>query len=174
MNEEEKKQQELEQKYPVLRHIAEANLREEFEPAEKKNCDICGEPVMFTVDGVDVPATIRIAGEEFEAMHDVDCETCGLPLRLCDDCWNSEDHCNECQERREREQWCPLCDLVCVNMTPEEKQQHMAAHKAENCACVVDLEDGSTIKPCALHPQGGSPKGLAIHRAMKAGKEGRL
>jgi len=36
-----------------------------FEPAEKKNCDICGEPVVFTVDGVDVPATIRIAGEEF-------------------------------------------------------------------------------------------------------------
>jgi len=130
----------------------------------KKNCDNCGEPLQ---------ATIIIYGDAHPGTFDVNCDTCGLPLRLCDDCWNSEDHCNECQERREKEQWCPLCDLACVNMTPEEKQQHMAAHKAENCACVVDLEDGSTIKPCALHPQGGSPKGMAIHRAMKAREEGR-
>jgi hypothetical protein len=94
-------------------------------------CDICGTPVVFIVDGIEVPATIRIAGEEFEAMHDVHCDTCGKPLRLCDDCWNGCDDCNECYERREKEQWCPLCDQVCVNMTPDEKKQHMEAHRAE-------------------------------------------
>ena len=140
---------------------------------EKKHCEICGDPVVFTIDGVAVPATIRIAGEEFEAMHDVACDTCKKPLRLCDDCWNSCDDCNACAERREKEQWCPLCDLVCMNMTEGEKRGHMAAHKSEECDCVVDLEDGSTIRPCALHPRGGSPKGLAIRRAMKAAKESR-
>ena len=132
-------------------------------------CTRCGEVLTFEHDiAWGRPGKLETLG------FFVPCDTCKKPQRLCEYCWNNTDDCNECEERREKEQWCPLCDLVCVNMTPEEKQQHMAAHKAENCACVVDLEDGSTIKPCALHPQGGSPKGLAIHRAMKAGKEGRL
>jgi hypothetical protein len=165
MNEEEKKQYELEKKHPILRHIAEANLRNELEPC----CTKCGE-VLDPVEDLDWgnknrPHTIGFF---------VFCDTCGKPQRLCAYCWNDTDDCNECEESREKEQWCPLCDLVCVNMTPVEKQQHMAAHKSENCDCVVDLEGGSTIKPCALHPQGGSPKGMAIYRAMKAGKAGRL
>jgi hypothetical protein len=131
---------------------------------EKKNCDICGDKLQ---------ATITIGGSEFEATHDVNCDTCKKPIRICDDCWNDEDDCNECYERRKKEQWCGLCDLVCLAMTDDEKRQHMADHKAENCACIVDLEDGSTIKPCALHPTGGSPKGMAIYRAMKAAKESR-
>jgi hypothetical protein len=133
------------------------------EKMAKKNCDNCGEPLQ---------ATIIIYGDAHPGTFDVNCDTCGRPLRLCNDCWSNSDDCNECQERREKEQWCPLCDLACVNMTPEEKQQHMADHKAEECDCIVDLEYGDTIKPCALHPQGGSPKGLAIHKARKE-KEGR-
>jgi hypothetical protein len=121
-------------------------------------CDNCGE---------ELQATIIIYGHEHPGTFDVHCFTCNKPLRLCNDCWNDTDDCNDCWELRDKEQWCPLCDLPCVNMTPEEKKSHMAAHKAEECDCIVDLEDGSTIKPCALHPQGGSPKGWAIHNAMK-------
>ena len=91
----------------------------------KKNCDICGDPLQ---------PTIAIGGHEFDATHDVKCDTCGKPLRICDECWDSQDDCNACYERREKEQWCPLCDLVCVAMTPVEKQQHMAAHQAEHRA----------------------------------------
>jgi hypothetical protein len=85
-------------------------------------CDICGALLV---------ATITIGGSEFEATHDIECDTCKKPLLLCDDCWNDEDDCNECYERREKEQWCPLCDLVCMNMTEEEKKRHMQAHRAE-------------------------------------------
>jgi hypothetical protein len=34
-----------------------------------------------------------------------------------------------------------------------------------NCDCEIDL-DGSTIRGCALHPQGGSPKGMKILIAL--------
>jgi len=53
-----------------------------------------------------------------------DCDTCQLPQRLCEFCWNTSDDCNECEEQREREQWCPMCDTPCVNLTPEEKKSH--------------------------------------------------
>jgi hypothetical protein len=40
----------------------------------------------------------------------------------------------------------------------------------DECECVVDPEDGSTIQACEQHPLGGSPKGKAIHR-LKAMQE---
>jgi hypothetical protein len=40
----------------------------------------------------------------------------------------------------------------------------------DECECVVDSDDGSTIQACEQHPLGGSPKGKAIHR-LKAMQE---
>jgi hypothetical protein len=41
----------------------------------------------------------------------------------------------------------------------------------DDCDCVVDLEDGSTITACEKHPQGGSPKGKYIWEQVKAALE---
>jgi hypothetical protein len=59
----------------------------------------------------------------------VPCDTCNKPQRLCEECWNNSDDCPECEERREQEQWCVLCDLPLVNLTPEEQQRHQDSHK---------------------------------------------
>jgi hypothetical protein len=82
------------------------------------------------------PSTCTKCGEILDPVKDldcdrpayigfyVDCDTCGLPQRLCVHCWNNTDDCNECEEQRGREQWCPMCDTPCVNLTPEEKKSH--------------------------------------------------
>jgi hypothetical protein len=31
----------------------------------------------------------------------VPCDTCKKPQRLCEDCWNNTDDCNECEEKAE-------------------------------------------------------------------------
>lgn len=59
----------------------------------------------------------------------VRCETCHRPLTLCDDCWNNSDDCPECEEKREREVWCPLCDLPLVNLSSEDRRRHRDSHK---------------------------------------------
>ena len=38
----------------------------------------------------------------------------------------------------------------------------------EDCDCVVDHEDGSTIVACVKHPKGGSPKSYAVWAARKS------
>jgi hypothetical protein len=43
-----------------------------------------------------------------------------------------------------------------------------ALDEEDDCECVVDHEDGSTIRACDLHPQGGSLKGMALWAAGKA------
>ena len=87
------------------------------EKMAKKLCDNCGE---------ELQPTIIIYGHEHQGTFDVKCDTCGKPQRLCNDCWNDSDDCNECYERRDKEQWCPFCDLPCVTMTPEEQKSHVA------------------------------------------------
>jgi hypothetical protein len=76
-----------------------------------QRCEHCAEPLV-----------------EGETEH-VRCDTCKRPMTVCDDCWNNSDDCPECEDRREQEQWCVLCDMPLVNMTPEEQQRHWDSHK---------------------------------------------
>lgn len=81
----------------------------------KPTCNICGDPLKKWV---------VIYGSKFEATHHVHCDTCQKPLTVCDVCFDSQDDCNACHERREKEQWCPMCDAPTVNMTPAERALH--------------------------------------------------
>ena len=77
----------------------------------QQRCEHCAEPL--------------VEGET----EQVRCDTCKRPMTVCDDCWNNSDDCPECEDRREQEQWCVLCDMPLVNMTPEEQQRHRDSHK---------------------------------------------
>jgi hypothetical protein len=90
------------------------------EKMAKKICDHCGQVI--------VPGKWD---DNEDGGFNVHCDTCGKPLLECVDCWNNSDDCIECEERREAEQWCPMCDLPCVAMTWEEKRRHVEAHRAE-------------------------------------------
>lgn len=82
---------------------------------EKKACDTCGD---------ELQATIIIYGHKHQGTYNVHCDTCGKPMRLCNGCFSDTDDCDDCWERRRTEQWCPMCDTPCVNLTPEEKKSH--------------------------------------------------
>ena len=81
------------------------------------NCDRCGDPI--------TPSIGDDNGQGFQ----VSCDTCKKPLRLCEDCWDNSDDCPECEDRRDEEQRCVLCDMPLVNMTPEVQQRHRDSHK---------------------------------------------
>jgi hypothetical protein len=90
------------------------------EPGTKK-CDHCGDPLTDKDrDNTDGHDTLGF---------NVHCETCRRPLTLCGDCWDNSDHCPECEEKREREVWCPLCDLPLVNLSSEDRRRHYLGHK---------------------------------------------
>lgn len=76
-----------------------------------QRCEHCAEPLV-----------------EGETEH-VRCETCHRPLTLCECCWNDSDDCPECEEEREREMWCPLCDLPLVNLSSDDRRRHYLGHK---------------------------------------------
>jgi hypothetical protein len=59
----------------------------------------------------------------------VRCDTCKRPMTVCRDCWDNSDDCPECEEKREAEQWCMMCDTPMINMTPEEKRSHADSHR---------------------------------------------
>lgn len=76
------------------------------------------------------------------------------------------------EEFNKLEQRVELLEANITGQKPSVLLNHITVLEArvaelEACDCVVDFEDGSTIQPCAKHPQGGSPKGKAIHAEMK-------
>jgi hypothetical protein len=50
---------------------------------------------------------------------------------------------------------CPLCG---ANTAHTDLEIHTNEREWD---CVLDLEDGSTIQACELHPNGGSPRSKA-------------
>jgi hypothetical protein len=82
-------------------------------------CDHCGEPLTENDrDGRVNPLGFKVR-----------CETCHRPLTLCEICWNDSDDCPECEQKREREMWCPLCDLPLGNLSSEDRRRHYLGHK---------------------------------------------
>jgi hypothetical protein len=62
-------------------------------------------------------------------------DTLGFNVR-CDTCKRPMTVCHDCFDHSDD---CPECE----------------------CDCVLDLEDGSTVQACELHPNGGSPRSKA-------------
>jgi hypothetical protein len=78
---------------------------------DQQRCEHCAGPL--------VPA-------KTEHVH---CDTCGRPMEVCGDCFDNSDDCPECEEKREAEQWCMMCDTPMINMTPVEKRSHADSHR---------------------------------------------
>jgi hypothetical protein len=84
-----------------------------METRASKICDHCGEVI--------VPGKYD---DNEDGGYNCHCDTCGKPLLECEACFDGSDDCVECEERRDKEQWCPMCDAPTVNMTPAERSLH--------------------------------------------------